>query len=79
MRRTPKIIGSLSTCADDIRNVRNFQRAKTFTRLIVNNNTESSSSSNLSYESASSSNKCCGAGSSSNTISLYRTTEEECT
>ncbi|CAG9855011.1 unnamed protein product [Phyllotreta striolata] len=59
MRRTPKIIGSLSTCADDIRNIRNFQKAKTFTRLLVNNNIESSSSSNISYESASSGNRCC--------------------
>ncbi|XP_060532736.1 diacylglycerol lipase-alpha isoform X2 [Cylas formicarius] len=60
MRRTPKIIGSLSTCADDIRNVRNFELCKVFPRLIINNNnSESSSSSNLSFESASSSNKCC--------------------
>ncbi|XP_056633606.1 diacylglycerol lipase-alpha isoform X2 [Diorhabda sublineata] len=60
IRRTPKIIGNLSSCADDIRNIRNFQKAKTFrTRLITNNNIESSSSSNLSYESASSSTKCC--------------------
>ncbi|CAG9829666.1 unnamed protein product [Diabrotica balteata] len=60
LRRTPKIIGSLSSCADDIRNIRNFQKAKTFkTRLLINNNIESSSSSNLSYESASSSTKCC--------------------
>lgn len=74
MRRTPKIIGSLSTCADDIRNVRNFQKAKTFTRLVINNNnnTESSSSSNLSYESASSSNKCCGG---TNTIKQCKTSE----
>ncbi|KAG5893317.1 hypothetical protein JTB14_000276 [Gonioctena quinquepunctata] len=63
LRRTPKIIGNLSTCADDVRNVRNFQKAKTFTRLFTNNNTESSSSSNLSYESASSSTRCCGGSS----------------
>nr|CAH7712239.1 unnamed protein product [Callosobruchus chinensis] len=63
MRRSLKIIGNLSTCADDIRNVRNFQKSKIFTRILTNNNTESSSSSNLSYESASSSNRCCVGGS----------------
>ncbi|KAF7279477.1 hypothetical protein GWI33_007192 [Rhynchophorus ferrugineus] len=63
MRRTPKIIGSLSTCADDIRNIRNFEKCRVFPRLIVNNNIESSSSSNLSFESASSNNKCCSTSS----------------
>ncbi|XP_074029499.1 inactivation no afterpotential E [Leptinotarsa decemlineata] len=73
MRRTPKIIGNLSTCADDIRNVRNFQKAKIFTSLFTNNNTESSSSSNLSYESASSSSRCCGGNSN---IGSYSRTGE---
>ncbi|KAL1488240.1 hypothetical protein ABEB36_015195 [Hypothenemus hampei] len=67
MRRTPKIIGNLSTCADDIRNVRNFENCKKFPTLFIsnnnnnnnNNNNGSSSSSNISYESASSGNKCC--------------------
>ncbi|CAG9814969.1 unnamed protein product [Phaedon cochleariae] len=68
MRRTTKIIGNLSTCADDIRNVKNFQKAKTFTRLLTNNNAESSSSSNLSYESASSSTKCCGGRSTAEEV-----------
>jgi hypothetical protein len=68
MRRTPKIIGSLSTCADDIRNVRNFQMAKIFRRCSNNGSPVTNSSSNLSYESAASSSKsnhdvdtkCCG-------------------
>lgn len=58
MRRTPKIIGNLSTCADDIRNVRNFQMAKIFRRCSNNGSPATNSSSNLSYESAASSNKC---------------------
>ncbi|KAL3270811.1 hypothetical protein HHI36_021333 [Cryptolaemus montrouzieri] len=32
MKRTLKIVGNLSTCADDIVNVKNFQKVKTFTR-----------------------------------------------
>ncbi|XP_066255734.1 diacylglycerol lipase-alpha isoform X3 [Euwallacea similis] len=64
MRRTPKIIGNLSTCADDLRNVRNFENCKKFPLCSNNNNnTESSSSSNVSFESASSNNKCCGESS----------------
>ncbi|CAH1129425.1 unnamed protein product [Ceutorhynchus assimilis] len=59
MRRTPKIIGNLSTCADDLRNIKSFEMCKKFPTLFINNNNESSSSSNLSFESASSSNKCC--------------------
>lgn len=64
MRRTPKIIGDLSTCADDIRNVKSFQNCKKFPMLFINNNNraESSSSSSVSFESASS-NKCCGESS----------------
>uniref|UniRef100_A0AAR5Q0G7 Diacylglycerol lipase-alpha n=1 Tax=Dendroctonus ponderosae TaxID=77166 RepID=A0AAR5Q0G7_DENPD len=64
MRRTPKIIGDLSTCADDIRNIRSFQNCKKFPMLFINNNNraESSSSSSVSFESASS-NKCCGESS----------------
>lgn len=59
MRRTPKIIGNLSTCADDIRNVRNFQMAKIFRRCSNNGSpATTNSSSNLSYESAASSSKC---------------------
>lgn len=55
MRRTLKIESNLSTCADDIRNVKSFQKlgqCKYLRRPSVN---ESASSSNLSYESASSS------------------------
>ncbi|XP_044260165.1 diacylglycerol lipase-alpha isoform X2 [Tribolium madens] len=65
MRRTPKIIGSLSTCADDIRNVRNFQKAEVFLRCSNSDSPATNSSSNLSYESAASSKcndpeiKCC--------------------
>nr|XP_015836274.1 PREDICTED: sn1-specific diacylglycerol lipase alpha [Tribolium castaneum] len=60
MRRTPKIIGSLSTCADDIRNVRNFQKAEVFLRC-GNGSPATNSSSNLSYESATNEPelKCC--------------------
>lgn len=57
MRRTPKIIGSLSTCADDIRNVQNFQKSEVFLRCSNNGSPATNSSSNLSYESAASS-KC---------------------
>lgn len=62
MRRTPKIIGELSTCADDIRNVKNFESCKKFPVLCINNNNnvESSSSSNISFESAASNHRCSG-------------------
>lgn len=52
LRRTPKIIGNLSTCADDIRNVRNFQLAKVFQSR--GSPAATNSSSNLSFESATS-------------------------
>lgn len=53
MRRTPKIMGNLSTCADDVRNVRYFQKLAhgRMTSSVTN-----SSSSNLSFESANSRN-----------------------
>lgn len=54
MRRTPKIDQNLSTCADDIRSVRYFQKLRAQIAGKPANNTEnlSSNSSNLSYESA---------------------------
>lgn len=58
MRRTPKIIGNLSTCADDIRNVRYFQKLgqmKYLRRPSQNGSSiTTSSNSNLSFESATS-------------------------
>ncbi|XP_050302492.1 diacylglycerol lipase-alpha isoform X2 [Anthonomus grandis grandis] len=61
MRRTPKIIGSLSTCADDIRNIRNFATAKKIpvlnVAIITDTSAENSSNSNTSFESALSKNK----------------------
>lgn len=41
MKRTLKILGNLSTCADDIVNVRNFQKVKTFARWVGERNFES--------------------------------------
>lgn len=61
MRRTPKILTNLSTCADDIRNVRYFQKVTQgakFIRKTSQNGTSSISSSNLSFESAASSKSC---------------------
>lgn len=61
MRRTPKIMGNLSTCADDIRNVRYFQKFTQRNRNLSNNGSSiTNSSSNVSFESASSKNspKC---------------------
>lgn len=56
MRRTPKIIGSLSTCTEDIRNVKSFEKLiKTGNALLDNSN----SSSNLSYASGGSSKTNC--------------------
>lgn len=55
MRRTPKISGNLSTCADDIRNVRYFQKLgqlKYLRRPSQNGSSVTNSSSNLSFESA---------------------------
>lgn len=58
MRRTPKILTNLSTCADDIRNVRYFQKVTQGAKFIRKTSQNGSSSSNLSFESATSS-KCC--------------------
>lgn len=60
MRRTPKILTNLSTCADDIRNVRYFQKVTQSAKFVrrTSQNGSSASSSNLSFESATSS-KCC--------------------
>lgn len=58
MRRTPKIAGNLSTCADDIRSVRYFQKLgqmKYLRRPSQNGSSVTNSSSNLSFESATSS------------------------
>lgn len=56
MRRTPKILTNLSTCADDIRNVRYFQKVTQGAKFLrrTSQNGSSASSSNLSFESA-----CC--------------------
>nr|XP_022907133.1 sn1-specific diacylglycerol lipase alpha isoform X1 [Onthophagus taurus] len=59
MRRTPKIINNLSTCADDIRNVRYFQKLGQLSRHLRRPSQNgspitNSSSSNLSFQSANS-------------------------
>ncbi|XP_045466398.1 diacylglycerol lipase-alpha isoform X2 [Harmonia axyridis] len=51
MKRTLKIIGNLSTCADDIVNVRNFQKVETFARKRSMSGSHSSNS-DTSFESA---------------------------
>ncbi|KAK4878368.1 hypothetical protein RN001_010874 [Aquatica leii] len=57
MKRTPRMIGSLSTCVDDIRNVKTFEK---LTKTSNNNPTEqSNSSSNLSSASGLSSKTNC--------------------
>lgn len=60
MRRTPKILTNLSTCADDMRTVRYFQKITQNAKFArkTSQNGSSNSSSNLSFESASSS-RCC--------------------
>lgn len=58
MRRTPKILTNLSTCADDIRNVRYFQKVTQGAKFVRRTSQNGSSSSNLSFESATSS-RCC--------------------
>lgn len=59
MRRTPKIINNLSTCADDIRNVRYFQKLGQLSRHLrrpsQNGSSVTNSSSNISFASANSS------------------------
>ncbi|KAK9886536.1 hypothetical protein WA026_016811 [Henosepilachna vigintioctopunctata] len=51
MKRTLKILGNLSTCADDIVNVRNFQKVKTFIRKKSLNGSHSTNT-DSSFESA---------------------------
>lgn len=61
MRRTPKIVSNLSTCADDIKSVRTFQKlgqSKYLRRPSTNGSSITNSSSNLSFESASSGKFC---------------------
>lgn len=64
MRRTPKIAGNLSTCADDLKSVRYFQKlgqnSKVFRTCLQNENSYTSSG-DLSYESATSISltRCC--------------------
>ncbi|KAK9674916.1 Lipase (class 3), partial [Popillia japonica] len=59
MRRTPKIVNNLSTCADDIRNVRYFQKLGQLSRHLrrpsQNGSSVTNSSSNISFASANSS------------------------
>lgn len=57
MRRTPKIVGNLSTCADDARNVRIFQKMTATSKGLKVPSQNGSSSSNLSFESACSKDK----------------------
>lgn len=63
LRRTPKITGNLSTCADDIRNVKYYQELSQNSKFrcpSVNGSTATSSG-DLSYESATSISieRCC--------------------
>lgn len=63
MRRTPKITGNLSTCADDIRNVKYYQELSQNSKVrcpSINGSTATSSG-DLSYESATSISieRCC--------------------
>lgn len=65
LRRTPKIPGNLSTCADDIKSVRYFQKlgqnSKVFRSSSQNGSSYTTSSGDLSYESATSVSlsRCC--------------------
>lgn len=74
MRRTPKIPDHLSTCADDIRNVRYFQKlGQKNGRFSRNGGSITNSSSNVSFESASSRNN------SPRCLALPRNTKEAAT
>lgn len=78
MRRTPKISTNLSTCADDIKNVRYFQKVTQGARFVrkTSQNGSSISSSNLSFESATSS-KCCSHDNPDSTSRCCSGIEEE--
>lgn len=69
LRRTLKVPGNLSTCADDIENVRCFQRLRVSANALASvsasvSTTATTSSGDLSYESATSvgPERCCSAG-----------------
>lgn len=64
LRRTPKIPGNLSTCADDIKSVRYFQKLGQNSKVrcpSINGSSATTSSGDLSYESATSISieRCC--------------------
>lgn len=64
MRRTPKITGNLSTCADDLKSVRYFRKLGQNSKVIIcssQNENSFTSSGDLSYESATSVSltRCC--------------------
>lgn len=64
MRRTPKITGNLSTCADDLKSVRYFQKLGQNSKVVIGssqNENSFTSSGDLSYESATSVSltRCC--------------------
>lgn len=64
LRRTLKVPGNLSTCADDIKNVRYFQKLGQSTKVrcpSINGSSATTSSGDLSYESATSISidRCC--------------------